>query len=280
MRRIVLLVVIAGVGYSAWLHHRATQRVAALITELRPHVLLRYESLSALPWQALTLNGITLEPVGSWREGLNLPVGYRLNAAELQWRGPEAVTGHSAVTLVGLRVPVAGWPTTMATPLQRAAINHIDGNLQLEITPPLSEGPWQLSALWQTDLDVSVSGRISVNVGPEFPALSPSETLLVNAQLAIDDRGLLSRLQQSEALAARRSVGAWADRVLGDLERRAEQREWPLPDSALATMESLLQQPRSFTVTLSPPVPTRLDQLNLYAPNDRWTLLGLTLNGP
>lgn len=277
MRQIALLAVMMAVGYGAWLHHRATEHVAALITQLRPHVLLRYETLSAWPWRDVRLHQVMLEPVGSWREGLNLPVGYRLNAAELRWRRPDAVTGDSGINLLGLRVPVEGWPAAAATPLQRTGIDHIDGDLQLQLTPPLRGAPWQVTAQWRTDHDLILSATATASVGPRFPALDPTETLLLSAQLEVEDRGLLTRVQQSEALASRRSVDAWADKALSDIEHSTQQAEWPLSDAVLANLESLLQRPRSFTVHLTPPAPARLAKLNLYAPSDRWPLLGLTL---
>jgi hypothetical protein len=275
IRALIFVAVLTLVGMG-WLHHRASQAVAAQITALRPHVLVRYEGLRAWPAQPIELQGVTLEPVGSWRDGFGLPIGYRLRAETLVWRDADVATGQRTLQLEGLQMPVDGLPEKWSLPLQRAGFNTLTGLLQVEQQPPLGGLPWQWTLTWRTNEGVTARLTSRFEAGPDFPAFTLKGMTLVDAALTIDDRGdVLNRLQHSEALAARLTVNAWADATSQRVLSRLAEAGWTLPDRLATTLQRGLREPQSFSLTMAPPAPARLDQVNLYTADDRWTLLGV-----
>ncbi|WP_029889585.1 hypothetical protein [Polycyclovorans algicola] len=276
MIRFLLLVVVLALAWTGWLHHRATQAVAQQVTALRPYALLRHQTLRAWPGQPVTLQGVTLEPVGGWRDGLGLPVGYRLSAQRLYLGDADAATGERRIVMDGLQIPVDGLPATLDQMLRRAGITQLDGALTIQARPPLDGLPWQWGLDWQVLDGLAVELTARFHAGPEFPAFTLAGMTLVDATLAVYDSGVLSRLQQGAALAARRPVDTWADTTLEQLQAMAGDSGWALPTELTPTLHTLMRVPQSFIVAVEPPAPVRLDPINLYAPGDRWALLGVS----
>ena len=276
MIRVLVVVVMLAFTWTGWLQHRAAQEVATWITTLRPHVLVRYEHLRAWPGQAIQLHHVTLGPVGSWREGLGLSVGYRVRAAQLNWGQADAATGERTVQLDGLTVPLEGLPEHLALPLQRSGFESLTGALHLVAQPPLNGLPWHWTLAWQGDMGLTARLGVRFEAGPAFPAFTLQGMTLVDATLRVDDaQGVLDRIQYSAALASRRPVKAWADATVQRLLHAAAAADWMPPPSLVTTLERGLRAPQSFVLKVAPPAPVRLDQVHLYASEDRWALLGV-----
>ena len=68
---------------------------------------------------------------------------------------------------------------------------------------------------------------------------------------------------------------AWADATVQRLLHAAAAADWMPPPSLVTTLERGLRAPQSFVLKVAPPAPVRLDQVHLYASEDRWALLGV-----
>lgn len=260
----------------AWLQHRTQTELRTLVTALRPQALLRYERVLAWPPGTWRLQQVTLEPVGAWRERLGMAVGERLQADTaqlhpparglnawrfqadgLRWRLPDGLAGTSALA-------EAGYQTVRG---------HLDGVL---VWQPVNRAV-QLSLTARLDqagvLDLELRGL----AGPDFPAPVTRGTTLHSAQLRWRDAGLLPALKQTLALQAQLPPRRWEQQQLQALAQQAEQAGWRWSPNDQQALRTILRAPVGFTLTLNPTAPVRLDDLPLYAPDDRWALLGLTL---
>lgn len=277
--RSLLRVLVIAIGVSAaggyWLHQRATTSMAALITELRPHALLRYERLMAWPGGRVDLYDVTLEPVGSWRPTLGLPIGYRVAADQVRLKPQSASAPDRAmrISVRQLQAEVVG-SGPVATALGDSTIGRVE--LTTDATLRWQAGPRQLdvevNGHWPQRATVSTA--LSLIAGPDFPAATPNGNAVIRLAVRIDDLGLADAVKQGAALRARLPVSAWEQRTIQDLARRAQSERWTWsPESAEALYRSI-RAPQSLQIELSPLNPARLDLLSLYAPGDRWALLG------
>jgi len=274
----LLLITAVALVAAVWMQQRAQRDLRAVVTELRPHALLRYQRLLAWPPGEWRLEDVTVEPVGEWRERLAMPVGARIAIARLQLRPPASdQEQHWQLTADDVLWPVpAGMPG--AEVLASAGHTLLRGSLHADAVWTPAQGTFTVDLQAAIANAGQLDAGLSIIAGAAFPAPVHTGTTLRGAHLHWQDHGLLGSLKSTLALREQLPVRRWEQQQMQALERRAAAGDWRWSADDRDALRSIIRDPARLRLQLAPPSPVRLDDLSLYTPGDYWALLGVQLD--
>ncbi|HUP91513.1 MAG TPA: hypothetical protein VM074_04635 [Solimonas sp.] len=282
-----LLAGLVGIGIAQYLlYQRATAGVRSLASRLRPAVLVRYDSFVPFLWGGGRAWNLTLEPAGEIKQGLGVPFGYRLSAREMRVHeiemAEDGLPQMFDLTLLGLSVPLpapGGAPAPQQPALElphlsELGLAEVNGDLRLRFER-MPDGHWEIAADANAPGFARLAPDFSLVPGPGFLHGEFSDAALLRGGLRFADLGVVARVREWMALRARVSAAGLEPLLLERLDTLAREQAWKLDTASLDALRRFVRTPAEARVQVAPLHEVLLKNLALYAPGDRFALLGL-----
>lgn len=287
----LVIVVMAAAG-QYWLVQRTHEAAGRLVARLIPHGELRYERLWPFPWGGGRAWGLSFQPEGMLRVGLQTPMGLRVHARELRLRelrySDDGTIERARGSLLDVRVPVA----------QIRAPNPEPPEVGRTPAPTLYDlGYSQLRFDLDFDIQYIASSRLAVlhfnaagsDIGhavisaqlegtPQTFDRAADQILVRKMELEFADAGLIRRFKDVSAARARLGRGAWEAAMVTHLDRRSRKEGWKWDADTARALRAVVRQSDYVRLKIDPPGDVALRNIRLYAVADWPALLGFGMS--
>lgn len=287
-RGALLLLVVAGLA-QYWLVQRTQDAMAQLTARLIPHGELRYARLWPFLWGGARVWGLSFQPEGLFRVGLQATPGFRVQVRELRVQhlrqGADGQLESLAGQAFGVRLPLsdlhgiaapgpAALPMPSPSELGYGAL-EFDLDFRVEYVDSANLALVELNAagaeLGQLTLDTQLEGTAGVF------SRAPEQLLIRRLELQWADGGLGQRYRDVAATRARLSRGDWQRALIARLDQRARQEHWKWDAGSSAAARRVIADADFLRLRLDPPGDVVIRNMRLYAMSDWPALLGFEL---
>lgn len=289
IRRGALLLLVVAALAQYWLMQRTQDAAARLTARLIPHGELHYQRLWPFLWGGARVWGLSFQPEGLFRVGLQAAPGFRVQVRELRVQhlrqGADGQLESLAGQAFGVRLPLADLhgiaaPGPAALPMPSPselgyAVIEFDLDFRVEYVDSAHLALVDLSAagaeLGRLTLDVRLEGS------PVVFSRVPDQLLLRRLELRWADGGLGQRYREVAATRARLSRGDWQRALIARLNQRARQENWKWDAASAAAARRVIADADFLRLRLDPPGDAVIRNMRLYPMSDWPALLGLEL---